>query len=466
MYGNNTMMNMNGMPSQFGYGFNSNQGNFNGMGFNGMNPMNGMPNMMGGGFMNPMGALLSYISCAKYQFLTTGIDFNNMNMPNGMYGGFGGNMGMPGMNDMSAMMNYGGGYGNGWQGGMNGSGYGNFNDFNPMGGYNQSGAQYPQMMNQYPKNNFQNQNRFPPNGAAFSQKNNRRGSYGNLGNQNGPGLQQNAHSRPGSRSGPSQNVRRFHKEQSATIPARHPHSLPIPPSLSHSQVPKTDVSAPLQRDGESPAGDADAPPETKVNGDQAEASAEPAREGKAGSEDASESTKTPTVKAEGQPDDATELTRTADDETNNVPQTAGLNHIQTVDSVEADQSNYDQSMMNNTMQLNQGYPQGMMNNDFSGQGPHMNGPYGGSMGFNQHQNYGHSGGFNAAYGAATVLTGEPRGVGVEGAPTGPRAMREGRPNTGFSSRVNNTRYNSHTQTPSVPSVQDAAPASPQRKGRG
>jgi zinc finger CCCH domain-containing protein 13 len=58
MYGNNMMQNMGGMPGQFGYGFNGNQGNFNnGMGWNGMNSMGGMPNMMGGGNfnMNPMG---------------------------------------------------------------------------------------------------------------------------------------------------------------------------------------------------------------------------------------------------------------------------------------------------------------------------------------------------------------------------------------------------------------------------
>lgn len=376
-----------------------------------------------------------------------------MNMPNGMYSGFGGNMGMPGMNDMS-MMNYGGGYGNGWNGGMNG-GYGNFNGY-PMGGYNQSGAQFPQMMNQFPKNNFQNQNRFHPNGAAFSQQNNRRGSYGNFGNQNnGPGFQQNAHSRPGSRSGPSQNVRRFHKESSVP-PAHLPHSLPQPP--------KTNASAPLQRDGESPAGDAEAvATETNIKVEHAKASAEPAQEGKDETEGTSESVATSAEQAGDATKNPNELTGTADN-ANNVQQLSGLNHIQTVDSMEANTSNFDPSMMNNTMQSNQQYAQGMMGN-FPSQGSNMNGPYGGGMGFNQH-NYGHSGGFNAAYGAATVLTGEPRGVGVEGAPTGPRAMREGRPNTGFSSRSYNAKFNQqHQPTPSAPSAQEAPPASPPRKGR-
>jgi hypothetical protein len=54
MLGNNAIFNMNGMPGQMGFGF-PNQGNFNGMGFNGMNVM---PGMMGNGnwnSMNPMG---------------------------------------------------------------------------------------------------------------------------------------------------------------------------------------------------------------------------------------------------------------------------------------------------------------------------------------------------------------------------------------------------------------------------
>jgi len=51
------MMNMNGMGG-FGFGFPPNQGNFNGMGWNGMNPMSSMGNMMPNGnwnSMNPMG---------------------------------------------------------------------------------------------------------------------------------------------------------------------------------------------------------------------------------------------------------------------------------------------------------------------------------------------------------------------------------------------------------------------------
>ncbi|KAH7115050.1 hypothetical protein B0J11DRAFT_539738 [Dendryphion nanum] len=418
--GNEAMFNqMNGMQGQYGYGFNPNQGNFNGMGWNGM--MNGMPNMMGGANWN-----------------MNSMDFNNMNamsasnMPNGMYGGFGGNMGMPGMNDMSAMqmMNYGGGFGNDWQGGMNGTGYGNFNGYNQMGGYNQSGAQYPQMMNQYPKNNFPNQNRFQANGSAFPQKNNRRGSQGNFGNQNGSGSQHSAQSRPESRTGPH------------------------------------------NRDGESPAGHTEAAPEASADVEHAEDSVETTHEGKTDVENTSKSMTLPSAQLNDSTQNPNHLTGTVEDGSNGPSETGGLNQIQTVDSDEPEEQPFDQSsiMMNEAMVGNQGYPLDMMNG-FPNQGYGMGGPYGGNMGYNQskygHNNYGHQGGFNAAYGAATVLTGEPRGVGVEGAPTGPRAMREGRPNTGFSSRGSNGRFNGPPNVSGGGTAKDAAaPASPPRKGRG
>ncbi|KAF2015304.1 hypothetical protein BU24DRAFT_421608 [Aaosphaeria arxii CBS 175.79] len=398
-FGNNAMF--NGMQGQFGFGFNQNPGDMNGMGWNGgMPPMNGMMGMMGN--MNPM-------------------DFNNMNsmnmpnMPNGMYGGFGGNMGMPGMNDMS-MMNYGGGFGNGWQGGMNGAGFGNMNGYNQMGGYNQSGPQYPQMMNQLPKNNFQNQNRFNAQGATFAQHN-RRDSQSSFGKQQGPSTS----SRPESQNG-------------------------------------------LQnRDGESPTVQPGATIDNKKDGEQVEGGSADDQEGNAKVEDTSEVVHS----IEAQQDDATNqssnLGQANGEEMN---QSNGLNQIQTVDSDEINTSGFDQS----NMMANQMFQQGMMNG-FPNNGFDMNGPYNSNMGFQPHNaygqnDYGHQGSYNPAYGAATVLTGEPRGVGVEGAPTGPRAMREGRPNTGFSSRANNARFNSQTSTPTVQQAPSLPAASPSRQGRG
>ncbi|KAH9868029.1 hypothetical protein IAQ61_007336 [Plenodomus lingam] len=364
----NNLNMMHGMQNQMGYGY-PNQG-----GFNNSMGWNGMPNMMANGNWN---------------------DFNNMNgMPsNHMYGNFGGNMGMGmGMNDMSAMnmMNYGGGYGNGWNG--MGGGYGNFNGTNQMGGYNQSGA-YPDMMNQFPKNNFsnQNQNRFHANQGGQNPQRDRNGSRGNF----GPAFQ-NANSRPESRSGPVQN-----------------------------------------RDGQSPGGSANAAPEADADGEEAKAPAEDPEQ---------------------------------EDDANGEAQANGLNPIQAFESGDADMQNFDQSIMSNAMHPEMAFQQAMMN-----QIPHqqMDASFDPSMnmnmGYNQQNNFGPRGGFNSgAYGAARVLVGqapEPVGVGVAGAPTGPRAMREGRPNTGFSSRANSTRFPPAAPR-SVASAHEPAPeGNPHRRVR-
>ncbi|KAF1937405.1 hypothetical protein EJ02DRAFT_385705 [Clathrospora elynae] len=399
----NTPM-MNGMQGQMGFGF-PNQSGFNNNGL----AWNGMPNMMASGSWNGMNPM----------------DYNN-NM-NGMYGNYGGNMGL-GMTDMSAMnmMQYGGGYGNGWNG--MGGGYGNFSGPNQMGGYNQSGA-YPEMMNQFPKNNFPNQNqnqtRFHANqGGAHPQRNNRNGSHGGF----GPGLK-SAHSLPDSRSGPPQN-----------------------------------------RDGQSPDGTADTAPEVKAEGEQAKASAESTDEGKESANGAPASADLQAVQEgatfRGVSRDVGNDTNLAGAGSNEATVDEGLKPIQTVYTGDADIQDYDQSMMSDGMQP---YPQGIMN-QFPDQAHHMNASFDPnmnmSMGYHGN-NYGPRGGFNnGAYGDATVLTGqptEPIGVGVVGAPTGPRAMREGRPNTGFSSRVNSGRYPPPPK--SVTSTQDAAPGSPQRRLR-
>lgn len=378
---------------------------------------------------------------------------NNMNgmpgMPNGMYGGFGGNMNM-GMNDMSAMMNYGGGYGNGWNG-MGGAGYGSFSGYPQMGGYNQTGSYPPEMMNHF-RNNFSNQNRPHPNGGNFqSQRVGRNGSFGAYGR---PGMQAN-NSRPGSQSGLPNQVRRFHDNRSRQPnPAARYGTVPF--LLPKSKT--TDQSVLQQRDGQSPDGTANAAAESNGEDEQAKASAETPQEGK------NDATAAPGPSSEASlPEGAAsaEATKGPDDLT----QTAGsaptgpanLNHIQTVDSVEGDGNNFDPSVMDNGMQ----YPAQMMNS-FQHH-PHMNGPFNANMGFHQNS-FGHRGGISAAYGAATVLTGEPRGVGVEGAPTGPRAMREGRPNTGFSSRINNARYNA-TLASAAAASSEPAPASPSRRVR-
>jgi hypothetical protein len=103
-----------------------------------------------------------------------------------MFGGYG-MQGMAGMNpNMMNMMNgmmgmdFNGGYGNAWNNGqqLNGD-FGASTGFYPGGGYNQSHQGHvPQMSQhqQYPKNNFQNQNRFPG-----SQRGHGRGGFYNQG---------------------------------------------------------------------------------------------------------------------------------------------------------------------------------------------------------------------------------------------------------------------------------------------
>jgi hypothetical protein len=358
-----------------------------------------------------------------------------------MYNNFGGNMGM-GMNDMSAMnmMNFGGGYGNGWNG--MGGGYGNFNGFNQMGGYNQSGA-YPEMMNQLPKNNFQNQNqnRLPANqgGAA----NNRAGSQ--AGSISGPAGQQSGNSRPGSRSGPAQNVRRSHEH----LPRRS--CLVVQTSK-----PATDNIGPQQRDGKSPDASTGAAADSKPDGEQdVDAKATEGCDDKDGSaQDAAPATDSANANSEDANDSAAPT-----EQNNGSVQSNGLNQIQTVDIEDGGMQGYNQPIMGNGM----GFSNGMMN-QFPNQ-MQMNAPFDPSMnmGFHQNSSFGPRGGFNAAYGAATVLTGEPQGRGVEGAPTGPRAMREGRPNTGFSSRMNNARYQPPPK--SVTPAQSTGARSPQRRVR-
>lgn len=376
-------------------------------------------------------------------------DFNNManmnGMPNGMYGNFGGNMGM-GMNDMSAM-NYGGGYG-GWNG--MGGGYANFNGFNQMGGYNQSGA-YPDMMSQFPKNNFsnQNQNRSLANqGGAYPQRNTRNGSQGSF----GPGSQK-ANSRPSSRGGLARNVRRFHE-------SCHPGVYSWADKFANSV---TDKCVFQQRDDQSPDGAGDLSLEAKADSEQVTATTETTGEGKASDESTAKPSDlqgTQDVSISGETGkEGDDATNSSDNNANNAVQNNGLNQIQTFDSGDAEMQDFNQPMMGTGMQPNM--PYGMMNNFNAPQqfNSHMN------MGYN---NYSSRGAFNnGAYGAAKVLTEQPVqpiGVGVAGAPTGPRAMREGRPNTGFSGRVSSARFNQPPPKPITP-VQDATPKSPERRVR-
>ncbi|CAI6337631.1 unnamed protein product [Periconia digitata] len=374
-------------------------GQFGNFGF-GQNAAGFNNNGMGFNGMNPMNPMSNMMGNGAWNMNTMGFGMNGMNGMNGMpgmYNGFGGNMGM-GMNDMSSM-NYGGGYGNGWNG-MGGAGYGG--GYNSMaGGYNQSGT-YPGMMNHFAKNNFSHQNRFPANGAFSQQRNSRNGSFGGYGAGHNQKFKNN--SRPGSRNGPSQN-----------------------------------------RDGESPAASAHAGAgaEAKTHDAGVKTSAETQDEGNGETNSNKEAANLESVPDAGDGSDvaprhAENLTETAEQESN---ETTALKHIETVDTFQDDGSDFDAS------------------NNYGMQGGMVNFAHGmGNQGY-QPNNFGYRGGNSAAYGDSTVLTGEPRGLGVAGAPTGPRAMREG---NNFA-RSNNSRFNPPPAR-STPS-HSVAPGSPQPRAR-
>lgn len=345
---------------------------------------------------------------------------NNMNSMNNMYGTFGGNMGM-GMNDMSAMnmMNFNGGYGGGY-GGM-GSGYGSYSGPNQMGSYSQSGL-YPEMMNQFPKNNYlnQGQNRFHANqGGGYLQRD-RKGSRGSF--VTNP---QGGSSRPHSRSDQAQTVRPF----------RHS-SFRTSPSVADYAQTQTDMSVSKQQEDQSPDGNAGPAPEAEAEGEQSRACADVAEDGKNN------------VNANEASGDASGETVT---EMSNRP-------IETLETGDGDDGEDDNNNEYHHSALGSNVPQNTFFSSFDqdmamDMGTNMNMNM--NMGFGQQQQQQHHrhhyhnfhprGGYNnsGAYGDARVLTGspaEPMGVGVAGAPTKPRAMREGRPNTGFSSRMHSGRF--------------------------
>lgn len=227
-----------------------------------------------------------------------------------------------------------------------------------------------------------------------------------------------------------------------------------------------------QRDGQSPDGTANATPDVETEEEQRKVSAESTEEGNDimdgadPSVDPSAAQKASTGETS---ENVNETTNQAGDDSNKTAQGGGeLSRIQTVDSGDADTESYNQSTMGSGMHTSMPYPQGMMDQFASHS---MNASFDSSlsmnMGYDHNHNIGPRGNFNnGAYGAARVLTGqptEPIGVGVVGAPTGPRAMREGRPNTGFSSRMNSGRYNPPTK--SITPAQDPASGSPQRRVR-
>lgn len=183
----------NGQMVGNGFDFDPNQAGFQNMdwGNNGMfNPMMQMP-MQGGWNGFPMGA-------RRGRNWSSGVNrplgMNSMDFSPTMFGGFnmqGMNPAMAGMNGMN--MNYGGGYG--WNGHMGGD-FGANAGYYPNGGYNMHQHQ------QYPNRNFHNQNRF--HGPGSAQRGFGRGSFGSSGRGGSQGYMSRPDSRHSSQSGMKQ----------------------------------------------------------------------------------------------------------------------------------------------------------------------------------------------------------------------------------------------------------------------
>ncbi|KAF2803570.1 uncharacterized protein BDZ99DRAFT_576053 [Mytilinidion resinicola] len=433
-------------------------GNFNnGMdwsGTTGFNPMMQMPNGMNSGDWNNYSSMMSM----------PGMNMGPMSQ--GMFGGFGGQgMGMNGMAGMNMGMNYGGGYGAGWNGQqMSGGHFGGANaGYYPGGGYNQSSqGNFPHQMHQqqFPKNNFQNQNRFQGQGAYPQRGGFGRGHQGNLATQNhGQTYGQNQvptyqnHSEQKSddttdrqtSSGLQDSSIRMTVEQSQVPPDTEAEGVdggPEKPSDSAENL-GPDVStgnSDIKAEGEQNANSINASGSEHENNETLETSAL-TRPAEGFAEDTSMNANMDTPTQQFQP-------------------------IATVDTSEPYSQPFDHQNMNMNMGMEMGMSHDMMGQVYPGQahqvgimnGYSHRGRAGARGGFGRGAGHDFRGGFGGrgvqgggfmstgAFGGSntavlphsgdvTVLTpGEPRGLGVEGAPTGPKAMREGRPNTGFASR--------------------------------
>jgi hypothetical protein len=341
-----------------------------------------------------------------------------------MFGGYG-MQGMAGMNpsmmNMMMGMDFNGGYGNSWNNGqqLNGD-FGASTGFYPGGGgYNQSHQGHvPQMSQhqQYPKNNFQNQNRFPG-----SQRGHGRGGFYNQGRgqyeQNFPQPPPNAPTGPKAAQAPQ-----YNPDGSRPLPEGYGRR----PSQASSTEPRPTTSgasheqAATSRDNlassEKPAAEND---RIELTGNTDNALTQQS----AGA--ASENTG-PDAASEQAPELAVNNGDFQGQQTAESGSMHGYNGSQ--DYTSGEQMNggteYSQQMEynNNVDTSNEhGMVQGQWQNSrgaFRGRG---RGGFRGRGGWQ----------YNETREFSQPIV-EPKGVGVEGAPTGPKALREGKPNTGWS----------------------------------
>lgn len=390
-----------------------------------------------------------------------------------------------GMNGMNMGMGYGGGYGGGWNGQqMSGNDFGGANaGYYPGGGYNQQSHQqghFPQhQMNhhhnqQFAKNNFQNQNRFQEPGAYQQQK------------QLGPDQQGDSGAGPGQAEGNAaaqgQVLGEDQGETENKASENHVSEANVEDGALENQVPpdlhNRRSSQAESGDAQNDANDEENPtqPADVTNETQNEATSGEVHEGDPSAETKDEGDTNPTA---GGPDAQEGETGQAPELGEEPFENAQLQGSQQPEHGFPNQNFPHQAMGGfgnadpTTMGMNMGMGMGM-GMDPSFMGMPMAGMPDPSMGFgpmNQHFDYsgrgrgGFRGGYGRGYqnfrggfgrgmhgpgfgpggggfgGNVTVLAGgEPKGVGVEGAPTGPKAMREGLPNTGASGRLGRAAF--------------------------
>jgi zinc finger CCCH domain-containing protein 13 len=398
----------------------------------------------------------------------TDMSMNPMGMP-GMYAGFGGpGMGMAGMNNMMGM-----GYGSfndGWSGQQMGGGeFGANAGYYPSSGYNQQShqqGQFPNQMHQhqFQKNNFQTQNRFHGQGS-YQQRQFGRGYQGAF-------RENQAQMQDATQDEPANSETAQHQEDDASL---HQPTALLPAQQSSDRKSVEPAPAGQESTGDAAAADREDNAANHVSEGPKPDESWNVPEGKTATDGAtasveSDETKAPEGQASGAPQTVTE---------DAIP--SAENHMmektQPIATFGGDDGAYSMGMYQSSTG-----PYAHASNHYTGMTDYptrgrggMRGGYGrGGFGRGGHSRYGSGGGFGlGAAGIAsqqsdvTVLTpGEPRGVGVEGAPTGPRAMREGLPNTGLSGRrIGNPQQ---TQNPGVapesdPLTDEARPPSRHRR---
>ncbi len=477
-----------------GYGYHTNQMGYNGTDWTnagGFNPMMQMQSGNWNNFPNMMGKFELLRNRTRHvadrPSGMAGMGMDPVAMSQGMFGGYGGQgmdmSGMSGMNGMSGMaagmnagnmggMDYSGGFG-GWTGhqaaGMNGD-FGAHAGYYPGGGYNQQSLQgsYPHQMHhpqqQFQSNNFQNQRqaRQGGSGAAASHRHSAHGSHGVFGGGRGPADGYGrGHGRVAGRrqAAENQNHAAQAEEEDAffhQLPAGLQERRPSQQKSGNEPVPAVpaDAESGLKQTEDVPANNADAgvsqsdsTPITKPN-HEASGNVDFADKALDESRDTNADTERLTY---------------ADDQSSGAQQSqfnhATTSHMQPIASVEMSdygmthgnaiptamspsESPYVPAGPASSYSLSQNgagtefHPRGRG-------GPYSRGGRGGFAefrgGFRGRGVQGFGSGGNASPvqqgGDYTVVTpAEPKGQGVQGAPTGPKAMREGHPSTGFRGR--------------------------------